>query len=307
MNLFLETLVVIFKIIWLWLIAVVRALVPARFQNKKDVLGQVVLVTGAGSGIGRLLSVRFARLGSRLVLWDIDEPGNRQTAELVRSAGSEATIYTVDLSKRADIYQTAERVKKDVGDVDILVNNAGIVTGKKFLDCPDELMQKTMDVNSCAHFWTSKAFLPAMLSRNHGHVVTIASGAGLFGVSGLCDYCASKFAAVGFDESLRNEIGKQGKTGVHTTLVCPFYINTGMFAGVRTRFPLLLPIMQPEEVVDRIIDSILTNQAMLLTPRILYVLLILKGIIPITVYDTLSRFFGVTSSMDKFVGRTKST
>ncbi|CAG5128084.1 unnamed protein product, partial [Candidula unifasciata] len=153
MNVLLELLVVTFKVIGLWLLAVIKALVPSRFQSKKDVSDQVVLVTGAGSGIGRLLSVRFARLGSRLVLWDIDELGNQQTSELVRSAGSEASIYTVDLSKRADIYKAADRVKQDVGDVDILVNNAGIVTGKKLFDCPDELMQKTVDVNCCAHFW----------------------------------------------------------------------------------------------------------------------------------------------------------
>jgi all-trans-retinol dehydrogenase (NAD+) len=82
---------------------------------------------------------------------------------------------------------------------------------------------------------TVKSFLPAMLSRNHGHIVTIASAAGLFGTNGLVDYCASKFAAVGFDETLRAELWAQRKTGVHTTVVCPFYINTGMFEGAKTR------------------------------------------------------------------------
>lgn len=74
-----------------------------------------------------------------------------------------------------------------------------------------------------------------MLKKNHGHVVTIASSAGLIGVNGLADYCASKFAAVGFDESLRFELEVMGKDGVHTTVVCPYYINTGMFEGVKTR------------------------------------------------------------------------
>jgi short-subunit dehydrogenase len=77
-----------------------------------------------------------------------------------------------------------------------------------------------------------KAFLPAIMEKNHGHIVTIASMAGLFGNAGLCDYCASKFAAVGFDESLRNEILRLGKDGVKTTVVCPYYINTGMFQGI---------------------------------------------------------------------------
>ena len=75
-----------------------------------------------------------------------------------------------------------------------------------------------------------------MLEKNHGHVVTIASSAGFFGVSGLCDYCASKFGAVGFDESLFMELGIMKKDDVHTTVICPFFINTGMFDGVKTRY-----------------------------------------------------------------------
>ena len=75
-----------------------------------------------------------------------------------------------------------------------------------------------------------------MIERNHGHIVNIASSAGLAGVTGLADYCASKFAAVGFDESLRCELHAQGKAGVHTTVVCPYFINTGMFAGAKTRY-----------------------------------------------------------------------
>lgn len=81
-----------------------------------------------------------------------------------------------------------------------------------------------------------KAFLPDMMERNHGHIVNIASSAGLVGVTGLADYCASKFAAVGFDESLRFELEYLKKDGIHTTVVCPFFINTGMFEGAKTRF-----------------------------------------------------------------------
>ena len=87
-------------------------------------------------------------------------------------------------------------------------------------------------------FQTCKAFLPGMMERNHGHLVNIASSAGLLGVNGLADYCASKFAAVGFDESLRFELEMMGKD-VKTTVVCPFYINTGMFDGAKTRYIVL--------------------------------------------------------------------
>ncbi len=96
------------------------------------------------------------------------------------------------------------------------------------------MIEKTFQVNTMAHLWLGKAFLPSMIEKNHGHVVTIASMAGKFGMAGLCDYCASKFAAVGFDESLRNELVHMGKDNVHTTVVCPYFINTGMFDGVQT-------------------------------------------------------------------------
>ncbi len=127
------------------------------------------------------------------------------------------------------------------------------MTGKKFLDSTDSAIERTFQVNAMAHFWVisivffkisfesyrnyfefklGKALIPSMIEKNHGHIVTIASLAGLFGIAGLSDYCASKFAAVGFDESLRNEFSALGKTGIKTTVVCPYYIKTGMFDGV---------------------------------------------------------------------------
>jgi len=83
---------------------------------------------------------------------------------------------------------------------------------------------------------TVKAFLPDMISRDRGHIVSMSSGGGLFGVSGLADYGASKAAVVGFHEAVRMELYALNKPGVHMTLVCPFFINTGMFDGTRTRF-----------------------------------------------------------------------
>jgi len=80
-----------------------------------------------------------------------------------------------------------------------------------------------------------KAFLPEMMSRDHGHIVTVSSAAALFGINGLGDYCASKAAAACFHESVRAELYARQKTGVHTTLVCPFFIDTGMFDGVASR------------------------------------------------------------------------
>lgn len=134
-------------------IGAVRALVPCGWLPRKSVKGDIVLITGSGSGIGRMLAERFAALGSTLVLWDINTEGNEETARLVKKLGADAHTYTVDLGNRNDVQRLAEQVKRDVGDVDILINNAGIVTGKRFLDCPDYLIEKTVEVNTNSHFW----------------------------------------------------------------------------------------------------------------------------------------------------------
>ncbi|XP_042869558.1 protein dhs-3-like [Penaeus japonicus] len=212
----------------------VLTFLPRRFRMK-DITGDIVLVTGGGSGIGRLMCLKFAEKGAKIVTWDVNDAGNRETMRQVVALGAQCRAYTVDLCDRVAVYQAAARVKEEVGKVDILVNNAGIVTGKKFMESSDDLIVKTFQVNTFAHFWTVKAFLEDMLESNKGHVVNIASMAGWVGCNGLVDYCSSKFAAVGFDEALRLELKALGKTGVKTTCVCPVYISTGMFEGVQSR------------------------------------------------------------------------
>ncbi|XP_070533751.1 epidermal retinol dehydrogenase 2-like [Ptychodera flava] len=303
-NIVVELLISLAKCLWFCLEAFVLMLLPF-LKKRKDVAGEIVLVTGAGSGIGRLLALKFAKLGSVLVLWDIDSDSVEATEREIRELGAKASSYKVDCSSRDAVYKNAEMVKEEVGDVSILVNNAGIVTGKKFLQCPDNLVEKTMQVNAMAHFWTVKAFLPSMLNKNHGHIVSIASSAGLIGVTGLSDYCASKFAAVGFDEALRFEIGAMGKDGVHTTVVCPFFIETGMFEGVTYRMPWLLKALKPDDCADKIVDAVRTNQVMLYMPRLLYVLIGVKGLLPVKVQKEIVEVCGVNQSMDHFVGRQK--
>ncbi|CAE7385891.1 Sdr16c5, partial [Symbiodinium microadriaticum] len=152
-------------------------------------------------------------------------------------AGGSAAAYRVDVTNRDEVYRIAQQVKEEVAEVTMLINNAGIVSGKKIFDsdCSDSYMVKTMEVNTISHFWTVKAFLPTMIAKNHGHLVTLASSAGLVGVNGLADYCASKFGAVGFHEAVTQELHSLKKSNVKTLVVNPFYINTGMFDGVKTK------------------------------------------------------------------------
>jgi all-trans-retinol dehydrogenase (NAD+) len=266
-----------------------------------EIRGSRALVTGAASGIGSLLAAELGRAGASLVLWDIDAEGLGAVQAELRGAGCDVDIYVCDLARREDIEEAAAQTLAESGPVDILVNNAGVVSGKNLLDISAAEIERTFQVNTLALFWTARAFLPGMLERDSGHVVTIASAAGLAGTSKLTDYCSSKFAAVGFDESLRVEL-KRMNSKVVTTVVCPFYTDTGMFDGVRTRFPWLLPILKPDSVVRRIVGAIERDRHRLVMPWFVYTSWPSR-LLPVNWFDAMMAFFGVSRSMDEFRGR----
>ncbi|KAK9966225.1 hypothetical protein ABG768_003348 [Culter alburnus] len=281
--------------------AVFRTVLRPRL---KSVDGEVCLITGAGGGLGRLFALEFAREGAELVLWDCNTEANEHTARLVRELGRKAHTYTVDLSKRESIYQTADRVRKEVGDVNILVNNAGVVAGRRFLECPDELLERTLLVNCHALFWMTKAFLPQMKTKNHGHIVTVASTLGLFSTACVEDYCASKFGAVGFHESLTHSLlTEEGVDGVKTTLICPYIVNTGMFAGCQIRKELqgLIPPLDPLYCVQESMKAILADQQMVCIPRVMYFAILSRALLPWDANVATYRFMGGDKCMYSFI------
>nr|XP_054756410.1 epidermal retinol dehydrogenase 2-like [Lytechinus pictus] len=281
-------------------------IIPGEWKPKKDVSKDIVLITGGGSGIGRLMSLSFAELGATVIIWDINNETAQGVVKEIRGAGGKAYSHVVDCCDNEAVYKTADKVREDIGHVTILINNAGIVSGKKLLQCPDRLIKKTMDVNINAHFWTLKAFLPNMLEKNQGHIVTIASLAGHLGVSGLVDYCASKFAAVGLDDALYHELQYTGKSGVKCTVVCPFYIKTGMFDGVKAKRAVMVDLLEPDYAVERIMLAIRTNQRVLILPRSLYFFPGLKNLWHPLAVQTAYDFNGIQDMMNTFTGRIKT-
>jgi all-trans-retinol dehydrogenase (NAD+) len=265
---------------------------------------KVVLVTGGSSGIGRLMALDFANRGAKVAVWDLRPDALAALEAEARSRGLFIKGYLCDVADREAVYRQAEVLKAELGPVDVLVNNAGVVSGSTFLKTPDEKMEKAMQVNVIAHFWTCKAFLPSMIERNTGHLVTISSAAGLIGLTGLVDYSASKFAAFGFHEAIRMELSRF-KSAVKTTIVCPYFINTGMFDGVKTRFPLLLPILKSEYATRRIVKAVQKNRQRLIMPRLVYAVLFIR-ILPPVVFDFIANFMGINHSMDAFKGRNTS-
>ncbi|XP_028831234.1 retinol dehydrogenase 10-B isoform X2 [Denticeps clupeoides] len=323
MNIAAEFFVVTFKVMWAFVLAGTKWFVRPR---EKSVAGQVCVITGAGSGLGRLFAMEFARRGATLVLWDINRKGNEETACMVRDVQRELargmaggddgdrprpSVYTYecDVSKRESVYSTAEKVRATAGDIDVLVNNAGVVSGRHLLECPDELIERTMMVNCHAHFWTTKAFLPKMLEQNHGHIVTVASSLGLFTTAGVEDYCASKFGAIGFHESLSHELKAAEKDGIKMTLVCPFLVDTGMFKGCKIRkemAPFFLPL-KPEYCVAKAMRAILTDQPMVCTPRAMYMVTFMKTVLPFDAIVCMYRFLGADKCMYPFLAHRKES
>jgi len=273
--------------------------VPRQFKMK-DVSNDLILITGAGSGIGRLTAIKFAERGANLVLWDIDDKGNAETAKMVRAKGRKAYTYKVDVTNREAVYKTAAIVKQDAGIVTMLLNNAGIVNGKNILDLDDKIVEKVMQVNALSHFSTIKAFLPDMFEKDYGHIVSIASVAGMGGSPQLSDYCASKYAAIGLMDSLHVELHSNGKKNIHTTTICPFFINTGMFDGVHSK---VLSVLEPDYVAEEIVAAILCNKTLAVIPRYFYFLLFLKAIIPYRSALALHDAFGSAEAMTTFEGR----
>jgi all-trans-retinol dehydrogenase (NAD+) len=260
-----------------------------------------VLITGGASGIGRLLALAVARRGGDPILWDVNDENLRTVLAELDATGRPARGYLCDVSSRDSVSRVAEQVKADGGPIDVLVNCAGVVSGKSFLELPDAKIEATFGVNTLALFWTGKAFLPDMLARDRGHVVTIASASGYVGVARLADYSASKWAAVAFDESLRVELKKRGSR-VLTTVVCPYYISTGMFDGVRSRWPRILPILRPEYVARRVVRAIEREERRVFLPRLVHWLPMAR-VLPVSMFDRLMNVLGVNDSMDEFRGR----
>ncbi|HEY9294456.1 MAG TPA: SDR family oxidoreductase [Microlunatus sp.] len=264
---------------------------------RQELRNRTVLVTGGGSGLGRLMALGAADRGARVLIWDLAAQAAETVRDEIRAAGGDAQSQAVDVGDREAVRVAGVAA----GRVDVLINNAGIVTGKDLLDASEEAIERTFRVNTLALFWVTRAFLPGMIERGSGSVVTVASAAGLVGVARQTDYSASKFAAFGFAESLRAELRKL-RTGVNSLVVCPYYIDTGMFDGVRTKLPRLLPILRPEYVTRKVLDAIESGKRQLLLPRLVRTVAPAR-FLPVPAFDWMMDRFGINSTMDHFRGR----
>lgn len=264
----------------------------------------VVLITGGASGIGTLMASLCIDEGCRtMVLWDVNEPMLNATVTELSRRHPHVKGYTADVSDSASITAAAQRTSAECGPVDILINNAGIVVGKYFHEHTHAEIGRTMSINADGVMHVTLEFLPAMLQRNRGHIVTIASAAGMVGNPKMSVYAASKWAAIGWSESLRLEMEKL-KKDVKVTCITPYYIDTGMFAGVKSS--IFVPINKAENASRSIIKGIKRNALYVRMPLIVYTLQLFKGILPIRWFDVIvGQWLKVYHTMDEFTGRAK--
>lgn len=225
-----------------------------------EIGAKLVLITGGASGIGKLMSKIVLQKGAKLIIWDVNSESIEQTVKEL-SVFDKVSAYQVDVSDIEQIKKTATRVKSEHGPVDILINNAGIVVGKYFSEHSTQDILRTMDINANAPMLITAEFLNAMMQRKSGHICNIASSAGYISNPKMSVYAASKWALIGWSDSLRLEMLKL-RTGVRVSTVTPYYINTGMFDGVKS----LIPLLNPEQVAQKIIRGIEKDRIIISMP-----------------------------------------
>jgi short-subunit dehydrogenase len=259
-----------------------------------------VLITGGAQGIGALLAEGcLVRGAARVTLWDVNADALDARVRALQALGFAIEGRVVDMAESAQIIHAAGALSAEF-PVDVLMNNAGIVVGKPLAEQRHDEIEKTLRVNTLGVIHATRAFLPAMIARGGGHIVNIASASGFVPVPRLSTYGASKWACLGFSESLRVELHEH--KGIHVTTVCPSYIKTGMFAGASA--PLLTPLLEPEYAARRILRAIERDTAMLCMPRIVHLVPMLYALLPAPLFDAVcGRFFGIYRSMDHFQGK----
>ena len=266
-----------------------------KFENAN------VLITGGASGIGKIMGRMALEKGAKcFIIWDINLVGIEATRKELSKYGN-VKGYVVDVSNNEIVNIAYRKTVEDCGDIDILINCAGIITSNKTFDQQtSEEIVRTMNINTIAPMFVARAMLPDMLKRNRGHVCTIASAGGMISNPKMSVYAASKWGVIGWSDSVRIEL-QEMKSDVHFTTVAPYYINTGMFDGVKSR---IIPILKPEYVAKRVIRAIERNKAFRGIPFGFHFIRFWQAILPTRVFDFFfGQVFGIYHTMDQFTGR----
>ena len=270
-------------------------------NNSRKFEGKFVLITGASSGIGRQTSIDFALNGaSKIVIVSRTEHKlvtlQKQieqtiTRKVGRIENFEVIPYACDVSKKDDVLVMGRDILQKLGKIDILVNNAGFGTFGEVRGQEIEDIESIMYTNYFGMIYCTKVFLDSMVSRHSGHIVNVASVAASFGVAGMAAYCASKYAMLGFSESLHQELKS---TGVSVTVVSPIGVKTNFFdhESFRDRKPNYTGFMlDPKSVSKAIISASHSPRTEIVVPFYIRIAIWMKCTFPYAVNPLVGTLF----------------
>jgi NAD(P)-dependent dehydrogenase (short-subunit alcohol dehydrogenase family) len=268
-----------------------------RQKRTKSLTGQVVLVVGAGHGVGRELAMQFARLGAKVVCWDLNQEENGSTVDDIRTLGHSAYGYQCDVSQRAEVFKVATQVRQEIGNVSVIVNNATIKPSHPFLSHNVMEIQRNIAVNLLSHFWTIYEFLPHMLATKRGHIIAISSFSSNFlGVPNLVPYCASQSGVKGLMKSLRNEINAGNrKSGVKFTTVHLGAVQTKPPTNnvKKYKYPWLVRAVDSAAAARLVLDAVLQDKEVVYIPKVGHLFSTLWGLLPRKVQGMLYDLVGI--------------
>ena len=232
----------------------------------KDLHGNMVVITGAASGIGRGLALAFARERCTMLLADINETGLNQTCEMVKKAGGIGEVFLCDVSKLDDVMRMADHCYNAWGRVDILVNNAGVACIGFMGDIPIRNWEWIVSINFWGVVYGCHAFIPRMKAQGSGHIVNVASAAGILSSAEMAPYNATKAATISISETLKSELAPYN---IGVTVLCPTFIRTNLMDKLRfteefqrqcSTTGIENARWTPDMIAERVIDSVKKNR-----------------------------------------------
>ena len=259
-------------------------------KQPRSLSGKVAVVTGGARGIGRAVAQALVREGARVAIGDVDAEAAGATAAAL---GGDTLALPLDVSDRRGFSAFLDEVEARLGPIDILVNNAGIMPIGPFADETDATVTRQLEINLHGVIHGTKEAVRRMRPRGGGHIVNLASVAGVGPLPGAATYCATKYGVVGLSETVRLEL--RG-TGVELSYVCPGHVDTELTAGVRAT---IKPV-GPEAVAEAIVGVLRVPRPQVFVPANLRVPATLAALLPRRLGEGLGRLLGADRALLDF-------
>jgi NAD(P)-dependent dehydrogenase (short-subunit alcohol dehydrogenase family) len=246
--------------------------------------GKRIAITGGGRGIGLATARELHWRGARVSIGDIDAEAAKEAAS---SIAGDVAAFTLDVTDTESFGSFLADTKQALGGLDVLINNAGVMPIGHFLDIPESVVRRSMEINLLGPTLGMRAALPDMIAQGHGHIINVASSAGKTAVPGGLNYCAQKAGLIHLTEGARLEYGGRG---ISFTCVMPSFTNTDLVAG--TKGTRLIKNVEPEDVANGIADAIADQRKDVFVPRSLRTIFAAQPIMGRRLRDRMYRTLG---------------